>query len=144
MTVLGFTGTREGMTDRQRSSVAALLRTLAPSAIVHGGCVGADDEVDEMAMTYGIPRLVRPGNIEAKRGAYTSRSGTLIVFPVRPNLTRNRSIVHDCDVLVAAPKGDEELRSGTWSTVRYARPWRRLIVVRPDGTRVEEETGASR
>jgi hypothetical protein len=42
--------------------------------------------------------------------------------PLRPPLVRNRNIVDACTILTAAPRSTaEELRSGTWSTVRYAR-----------------------
>ena len=37
-------------------------------------------------------------------------------------LERNRDIVDACDILIACPRTlKEELRSGTWATVRYAR-----------------------
>jgi predicted Rossmann fold nucleotide-binding protein DprA/Smf involved in DNA uptake len=36
-------------------------------------------------------------------------------------LVRNRAIVNSSGLLIAAPAGEEILRSGTWSTVRYAR-----------------------
>ncbi len=40
----------------------------------------------------------------------------------RESLDRNLRLVAECDVLVAAPLTDAEVRrSGTWATVRYAR-----------------------
>lgn len=45
-----------------------------------------------------------------------------IEYPVKPPLKRNYDIVDACDILLAAPRTlTEELRSGTWATIRYAR-----------------------
>jgi len=54
--------------------------------------------------------------------------------PEKPYTARNRDIVDETDQLVAAPKGLEYLRSGSWSTVRYARKQGKPVtLVRPDG-----------
>ena len=57
-----------------------------------------------------------------------------------PYLERNRAIVDACDILIACPKGmQEEQRSGTWATVRYARRRDRpIVIVWPDGTVTRE------
>jgi hypothetical protein len=45
-------------------------------------------------------------------------------------LDRNRDIVDNCDLLIATPKETTEvLRSGTWSTVRYAKKIGKPIVI---------------
>ena len=43
-----------------------------------------------------------------------------------PYLTRNRNLVVESDILIALTQNPEleQLRSGTWSTVRYARKYR--------------------
>ena len=38
-----------------------------------------------------------------------------------PYLERNKNIVNAVDFIIAAPDGPEKVRSGTWSTVRYAK-----------------------
>ena len=48
----------------------------------------------------------------------------------KPYLDRNRDIVDACEVLLATPDGPERLRSGTWSTVRYARKIGKPVEVR--------------
>ena len=56
-----------------------------------------------------------------------------------PYLERNRKIVDNSDMLLAAPAGPEaeHLRSGTWSTIRYAiKMGKRVFIILPDG---EEE-----
>jgi hypothetical protein len=54
------------------------------------------------------------------------------LLPEREYLQRNRDIVDATDVLLAAPDGPERVRSGTWSTVRYAyRAGRGVLLVMP-------------
>ena len=115
---IGFTGTREGMSAAQREQLVLVLMALAHAPAEcrpefhHGGAVGADAEADETAAREGYAVVVHPCS------------------PVLPPLTRNRNIVAECDVLVAAPRSDkEELRSGTWATVRYARQAGKPVVM---------------
>ena len=81
---------------------------------------------------------VCPCNIEDKR-AHVSHS-VLTTKRIKPPLDRNRDIVDACDVLIATPKDFvEELRSGTWATVRYARKQRKpLVIVWPNGETTTE------
>lgn len=53
----------------------------------------------------------------------------------RPYLDRNHDIVDATDVLIAVPNSvKEELRSGTWATIRYAKRTKQpLMVIPPDG-----------
>jgi len=50
-------------------------------------------------------------------------------------LERNRAIVDETDILLAAPlESEEQLRSGTWATVRYARKQHKtVLVIFPNG-----------
>ena len=47
--MIGFTGTRKGMTERQKTSLNYLLASLSDCQFVHGGCHGADMEADSIA-----------------------------------------------------------------------------------------------
>jgi hypothetical protein len=40
-----ITATQRGLTPRQRRSAEARLEELRPEAIIHGGCLGGDDEL---------------------------------------------------------------------------------------------------
>lgn len=133
---LGFTGTQQGMTPRQRDSVRLVLSSRSFSEAHHGDCVGADQDFDTLAHDLGIPVVVHPPEDPRKRAFV---SGYAKIRVERPYLVRNTEIVTDTDTLVATPKGDrEELRSGTWATVRQARrQGRRVIVIWPDG-RIDE------
>lgn len=57
------------------------------------------------------------------------------VEPAATPSERNRAIVDAADLLVACPReAAEDVRSGTWSTIRYARTGKkRVLVVYPDG-----------
>jgi hypothetical protein len=58
----------------------------------------------------------------------------------KPPLVRNKVIVRETELLIAAPaEAMEHHRSGTWSTVRHARKLGRAIcIIRPDGTLICE------
>jgi hypothetical protein len=51
-------------------------------------------------------------------------------------LNRNKAIVYAADVVLGCPKGrEEELRSGTWSTMRYAHKLNKpRVMIFPDGS----------
>jgi hypothetical protein len=61
--------------------------------------------------------------------------GRITRIDPEPYLVRNRRIVDTCDVLLGAPAEEQEqVRGGTWSTVRYARAQGKTVyVVLPSG-----------
>lgn len=129
--ILGFTGTRAGMTDKQRESVAEFLRVNQPSVVHHGDCVGADSQFHDSALL-----LVSPPRIEVhpctltKFRAYRKAP---VIYPVKPPKDRNQDIVRAAEHLLAAPKGvaaaDSSLRSGTWQTIRMMLTARKSVTV---------------
>jgi predicted Rossmann fold nucleotide-binding protein DprA/Smf involved in DNA uptake len=130
---IGFTGSRHGMTSKQMVEVRRLL--CRPFTEFHyGGCVGADAEAAQIAANRPGAKLVLhpPSNstmlAEVSLASHEMR-------PAKPYLQRNRDIVDETDMLIAAPHGmTEELRSGTWATIRYARKLKRPITICwPDG-----------
>lgn len=130
---VGFTGTREGMTLAQKHAVETLLRDLhRPGAeFHHGDCVGSDEEAAAIADELGFIIHSHPPTNRSMR-AFARAD---LEYQPLDYLVRNRAIVDVSDVMVAAVAGPEQLRSGTWSTVRYARSnARSLAVVTPDGT----------
>ena len=55
--------------------------------------------------------------------------GTIVKEP-QPYLQRNHNIVNECDMLVAFPStSNEVLRSGTWSTIRYAKKAKKPVEI---------------
>lgn len=135
---VGFTGTRDGMTVPQHEQFARWVREHVPSQFHHGECRGADEQaVWEVTRHSAVVVVAHPCTLRGER-AKTAVGLSAFTHPVKAPLVRNRDIVNACDVLLACPKGPEELRSGTWMTVRYARKAGKPVVIFwPDG-RVEE------
>jgi hypothetical protein len=122
---VGFTGTRSGMNPRQIDELINYLKDLLEDfpliVFHHGGAVGADAQAHSIAQSLEIPIMVHPASGVAKK-YIAELGGTPIYTLPKPPLVRNRDIVDVVDVMLAAPRTcEEELRSGTWYTVRYAR-----------------------
>lgn len=124
MFVVGFTGTQKGMTVVQYKRVNTRLRELmqpGDNIAVHGSCIGADEQFGRLAGQHGYLISIRPGhdgNGNMPKKAICTYDE---IYAAEPYLKRNQKIVDDCDILLATPyTSEEERRSGTWSTVRYA------------------------
>lgn len=133
---IGYTGTQRGMTSCQ---VIAVCELLIPGEFHHGDCIGGDAQAHKLAQDCGLSIVQHPPLNPSKRAWC---KGGVILEP-KPYLERNQDIVKATEVLIAAPGEDHErLRSGTWSTVRFARKLKRLIwLVLPDGHIVIEKAG---
>lgn len=136
----GFTGSRDGFTQHQMAAFSGWTEGKPFTEFHNGLCVGADAASAQFVYMYTIGQskvIGHPSNLQGM----TDKQALRICEEVRdalPPLERNRVIVDSCEVLLAAPKGPEELRSGTWSTIRYARRIGRPVVIFwPDG-RVED------
>lgn len=128
MRIIGFTGTQEGLSQIQRASLTVLLGSAG--TFHHGDCVGADAEAHSIAARLDLRLISHPPTIQTKR-AFTTNQETRVE---KPYLERNRAIVDESNFIIACPKGPEELRSGTWSTVRYAKNQeKRGAIIFPDG-----------
>lgn len=114
----GFTGTRKGMTQRQKNSLKE--RLLGVTEFHHGCCVGADADAHGIALEMKISIIGHPPTDQ--RLMAKGLTGYTEMREPKPFLDRNKDIVDESEFLIAAPETEEEtLRSGTWSTVRYAR-----------------------
>lgn len=131
---IAFTGTQRGVTPAQGVKVFELLYTLRPTDFHHGDCIGADADAHDLAATLSNrPKIhVHPCTLHDKRA---NKQGDVEYAPLPP-LVRNHVMVDAATHVIATPKGyNEELRSGTWATIRYARKMKRqLFVIYPDGT----------
>ena len=146
--ILGFTGTSRGMTHQQIITVVTLLKRfslifqLTPLTIFeihHGDCAGSDYQVHKLAMDMSAHIVLHPPSAAYKRAFCNHADETRLE---RPYLERNKDIVNEGkDGLIACPSGFREvIRSGTWSTVRYARKLNRHIwIILPDGIIREEQ-----
>lgn len=127
---VGFTGTSRGMTPNQLKKVGDYLESLcnlSPIKVRHGDCLGADAEFHRLSVGMNIPIHIHPP-INPKARAWCEP----YEFMHEPEdyLVRDRAIVDLSTILIAAPRGmSEELRSGTWYTVRYAQRCERICHV---------------
>jgi hypothetical protein len=133
--IVGFTGTRTGLTASQERRLAQLLDRPGIEEAHHGDCVGADAEFHALAADRRIRTVAHPPK-DAKHRAYCRAD---VILPPRPYHNRNHDIIRACGFLIACPQEDREPAvargQGTWSTVRHARRVaRRHLIVWPDGS----------
>jgi O-acetyl-ADP-ribose deacetylase (regulator of RNase III) len=133
---VGFTGTREGLTDNQLRQLRQLLR-IAPEnqySLVahHGDCVGADSEFHDLCEERGWKTVVHPPIKPELRAFKPSRT----VMPSKDYLSRNRDIVDASTQVIACPKSKSET-GGTWYTINYAKKAGHIdsvAIIYPEGT----------
>jgi len=132
---IGFTGTQRGMTPAQLVSVREFLANVEATEFHHGDCIGSDIQAAAIAADLRICTFIHPPLDEHKRGRYRSTLVENFICAPLPYMDRNHAIVHDTDVLLATPKtAEEEQRSGTWSTVRYAAKRNKtVVIINPNG-----------
>lgn len=128
---VGFTGTQVGMTEAQFTRVSRILASWG-GWVHHGDCIGADKQFHDIAHARGIKVAIHPPTHSGKRAFCV---GDVCHVPA-DYLTRNRQIVDASLGLIGTPKSfEEELRSGTWATIRYARRSKKpVVIVWPDGS----------
>lgn len=135
---IGFTGTQHGMTPDQKHTVVNLL-SRRDGEFHHGDCIGADADAHDIAENLPYWIVSHPPINDAKRAHKKAHE----FREPKDYLARNRDIVDETERLLATPREfEEELRSGTWATIRYARTrGRPVFIVLPDG-KVQVESGA--
>jgi hypothetical protein len=138
---IGFTGTQIGLTNSQRRNLKRALVALLEkhNDLHHGDCIGADKEAHDIARALSYRIILHPPTISSKR-AFCDWD---VQRDPLSYLKRNTEIVKESDILIACPKErEEQLRSGTWSTVRRARRYNKnIIILFPDGT-ISKEKGS--
>lgn len=125
---IGFTGTQIGMSQNQKEQMVLELQKFELTEFHHGDCIGADSDAHNIVRTFfpNCKIIIHPPVVSEKR-AWCEGDVTKEKFPY---LTRNKHIVDDAELLIGAPSSNfEELRSGTWSTIRYARKMSKLHVI---------------
>lgn len=159
--ILGFTGTRRGMTEQQIHTVIHWIEKFKPDSVVHGCCVGADEQFDKICRERGVPRLGLPGNQEhmvmrlaqlqpsrpqpaadstagfSPENLAADRIGLTLESPAL-NLIRNRKIVEMSQIVLSCPKEMSEplatRAGGTWMATRLSQAMKKqLIIIYPSG-----------
>lgn len=115
---LGFTGTRNGMTDSQKDILVKVLKRHTIDEFHHGDCVGADAEAHDIAESMDLYIVVHPPVDPKLRAGKVGNE----MRDEKPYIERNHNIVDETGNLFVAPRTKEEqVRSGTWATYRYAK-----------------------
>ena len=122
---IGFTGTQDfgKVSDRRVDRLWEYLKLLKENGSTHfhhGDCIGADNMAATQAHRIGFKVIVHPPKNASKRAF-----NAYYVEEKEPKgyIARNHDIVDCSEILIGMPKNPkvEELRSGTWATIRYAR-----------------------
>lgn len=132
---IGFTAPREGLTHYQKMEIISLLRDLQPKEVHLGLCRGGDEEIHNivtagLSAPEGLVDCKIIGHPPVNKKDYVHKE----CYEMRPDkeyLDRNKDIVDETYLLVGCPKGEEVLRSGTWSTIRYARKQGKEVIIIP-------------
>jgi len=129
------------MTPMQKDQLRQLMKNIeteheGPHAFHHGCCLGADMEAHWEAHARGWIICLHPPIDRSRVMPQSYFRQADEIAEDKEFLKRNRDIVDRVEILIAAPEGPEVQRSGTWSTVRYARgkviP---IYLLRPQGER---------
>jgi hypothetical protein len=139
----GFTGSSTRTFLPQRAAFSGWIdaHRFEITELHHGDCVKADEFAHAIVRRFSEAKIVLHPPIKDDKRAWCSADEEL---DAKPFLDRNKDIAAVCDTLLAMPHGEEELRSGTWSTIRAARRLGKPIVVFwPDGTITTDPIGNS-
>lgn len=140
---IGVTGSRNGATPRQISRLAIVLKNYIynnigpyyrpqaePIELHHGCCYGVDEITAYLAHMMGYQVFGHPPTNPSYVSTLAINSSHTM-YPAKEYLDRNKDIVEITDVLIVVPDGPEHLRSGTWSTKRYADRLGKLHILIP-------------
>jgi hypothetical protein len=139
--ILGTTGSQFGATQVQAAMLASVVRHPSVEVVHHGDCIGVDEFVHLTALDAGKHIVVHPPLDERRRAFCGIRigletyEGQVVILPEKDFIPRDDDIVDACVSLVAAPATmAEQLRSGTWTTIRHAlKAGKPVKIIYPDG-----------
>lgn len=131
--IVGFTGSRIGMSDKQEEVFKQLAKTLDISEFHHGDCIGSDEKADSIVKTIGKNKEIKTVIHPSYKKDRANCEGDVIIKPAS-YLERNKDIVDHSEVLVATPHNKENFTSGVWATIRLARKKKiPIYVIKPNG-----------
>lgn len=140
---IGFTGTRQGMTERQKIALSDLLSSYAAAILHHGDAIGADAEAHEIAVGLGCAIVIHPPAVETQRAfkggngdpsgqalscvqqGYRARNGAPDCGACR--VRRAAAVGYLVNGAVCAPAGAPDPSTDT------LKPWRRRFLCRGYG-----------
>lgn len=156
--LVSFTGSQEGMTEFQRTKLAETLVQLKCTELINGCSIGSDFISTQVGIEVGIkffhlfpstltPKVQYPFPNRAVYSTWCEWDNGIHYMIERPDkpLERNKKIVEASNLLIATPKEFKHtLRSGTWSTIRYAwkfKDKKEVIIIPPIKSDKELENG---
>ena len=131
---VGFTGSRREMRPVQWNKTKDILSLFENmKEFHHGDCIGCDAQAHIL-----ISKLFPDVKIHIhppKTETYRAWCPTNIMHTPEEYIKRNHTIVDEVEIVVATPKEEQEQqRSGTWSTIRYAQKTKKpLYIIYPNG-----------
>jgi len=121
---IGVTATRGDVTNKQMRNFHRTIIALDAREGHHGDALGGDKFAHGAMKQHSMRVIIHPPT-DPKARAFCRGN---VTRPAKDYLHRNHDIVDETDILIAMPKDEtEQLRSGTWATVRYARRLQRPI-----------------
>lgn len=137
----GFTGTKRGARQAQLGQLWLILNEyfVKGDEFHHGDCQGSDVQAAAIAHGVGYGIVCHPPINPKYRGWHKFND---VMNPETEYIVRDQRIVIESEGLIACPHTPyETIRSGTWTTVRYARAMHRPIwIILPNGL-VQKEAG---
>lgn len=129
---IGFTGTREGMTQAQFDVVRDYILRHVPEKVHNGDCVGADADFHKICLEAGVRTKGHP----PKNDEYRAFNEYDEMAPEKSYYARNRDIVNESEILIVCPKEmSVQPKGGTWYTYGYGKMQKtKIIIVWPDGS----------
>lgn len=133
---LAFTGSKDRLTTSQKAALEDEIidhREAGYLWMHNGDCVMSDEYAARMWVKYNGKVMLHPPIADKYRAFF--EKATIVCEP-REYLVRDHHMVDCSKRLIATPQTfDEQVRSGTWTTVRYARKLRLgITIVLPDGS----------
>ena len=133
--ILGFTGSRNGLTANQHQNIFEGLQIVKPVEVHHGDCVGADAQFHAICYSLfpDIRFVIHPPKNEKLRAF--CKAGNVTILPAKDYLQRDLDIVLASHRLWGAPSTDKRAKgSGTWATIGYGLAYERpTMLFAPDG-----------
>lgn len=146
MPKISMTGSRtiNTLTQKQLVNFRQLMieyRDKGYTHLNHGDCQGADEIAHEIAIELGLEIVIYPPDKTKYRA--NCKGENVTIRPEASYRSRNQAIVNNGHVLLALPNSNcEQLRSGTWMTVRMARKANLpMMICYPDGRILKENFG---
>lgn len=140
--ILGFSGTRRGMSRDQWLTLMLVLPSLdpKPDQFWHGDCVGADVQFhDAVLRNFGGHAHIElwPSNLRSRARCdilYSFPGSRYTIHPPGNAADRTRFIARSSKVLIATPLADESQSPGTWLAIKTAvSAKKQVIIIWPDG-----------